>query len=145
MLERINARLGMASQDYENPIAEDYEEGMTSNSTDSRNDTSGMEKKEAPKSDSEDKERAVTDISFDDANLIYQICRYEAAWYPKAKSVWCAVFDDDDLKVCPVKCHVMSVLPLHMSCHRSWNITPSFNTGTPVDTHTQSTLSFRVL
>ena len=38
-------------------------------------------------------------LSFEDMKLVYDMCRYEAAWHPQNISYWCAAFNDDDLKV----------------------------------------------
>ena len=38
-------------------------------------------------------------LSFDDVNLMYDMCRFEKAWDPHLTSVWCAAFDEEDLKV----------------------------------------------
>ena len=42
-------------------------------------------------------------LFFKDLELIYDICRFESAWYPKNVSYWCSVFDEEDLKVITVK------------------------------------------
>ena len=42
-------------------------------------------------------------LFFKDLELIYDICRFEAAWYPNNVSYWCSVFDEEDLKVIIVK------------------------------------------
>ena len=39
------------------------------------------------------------DLSFEDINLMYDMCRFEKAWDPHLTSVWCAPFDEQDLKV----------------------------------------------
>ena len=38
-------------------------------------------------------------LFFKDVELIYDICRFQAAWYPQNISYWCAAFNEDDLKV----------------------------------------------
>ena len=38
-------------------------------------------------------------LFFKDLVLIYDICRFEAAWYPNNVSYWCSSFVDEDLKV----------------------------------------------
>jgi hypothetical protein len=38
-------------------------------------------------------------LLFTDVQLIYDICRFEAAWHPQNISYWCAAFNEDDLKV----------------------------------------------
>ena len=38
-------------------------------------------------------------LFFTDVELIYDICRFQAAWYPQNISYWCAAFNEDDLKV----------------------------------------------
>ena len=44
-----------------------------------------------------------TELTFEDVVLMYDMCRYEAAWQPHLVSVWCAVFDDSDLEVGEMK------------------------------------------
>ena len=39
------------------------------------------------------------DLSFEDVQLIYNICRYEAAWHPQDTSYWCSAFSEEDLRV----------------------------------------------
>ena len=39
-------------------------------------------------------------LDFKDVQLIYNICRFEAAWHPQNISYWCSSFSEDDLKVC---------------------------------------------
>ena len=41
----------------------------------------------------------MNELDFKDLQLIYDICRFEAAWYPQNISYWCASFSEDDLKV----------------------------------------------
>ena len=38
-------------------------------------------------------------LFFKDLELMYDICRFEAAWYPNKVSYWCAAFDEEDLRV----------------------------------------------
>ena len=38
-------------------------------------------------------------LVFKDIEVIYDICRYEAAWHPQNASYWCAAFSEEDLKV----------------------------------------------
>ncbi|XP_014471655.1 PREDICTED: multiple inositol polyphosphate phosphatase 1-like isoform X2 [Dinoponera quadriceps] len=38
-------------------------------------------------------------INKDDVFLLYDACRFEKAWQPDRLSPWCAVFDDDDMRV----------------------------------------------
>ena len=71
-------------------LSEEIEEGIehmndtVANKTVEKRDTSGQ----------------VLDLlQFDDAYLIYDICRYERARNPDDVSVWCAVFEEEDLMV----------------------------------------------
>ena len=41
------------------------------------------------------------ELSFDDAYLIYDLCRYERSRNPTSTSVWCAAFEEEDLMVIP--------------------------------------------
>jgi len=45
----------------------------------------------------ENRARAMLEIK--DIIIMYEMCRFEKAWYPDSVSVWCAVFDEADLKV----------------------------------------------
>ena len=38
-------------------------------------------------------------LFFKDVQLIYDICRFEAAWNPQNISYWCAAFNEEDLQV----------------------------------------------
>ena len=50
-------------------------------------------------SESDDHLNDVKDLSFEDIQLIYNICRYEAAWHPQDISYWCSAFSEEDLRV----------------------------------------------
>ena len=43
-------------------------------------------------------------LFFNDVQLIYDMCRFEAAWNPQNISYWCAAFNEEDLKVLNVVC-----------------------------------------
>ena len=51
------------------------------------------------KSESDDHSNDMERLSFEDVQLIYNICRYEAAWHPQDTSYWCSAFNDEDLRV----------------------------------------------
>ena len=38
-------------------------------------------------------------LIFTDIQLIYDICRFEAAWHPNNISYWCNAFSEEDLTV----------------------------------------------
>jgi hypothetical protein len=40
-----------------------------------------------------------TELTFEDIVLMFDMCRFDAAWDPHSTSVWCAAFDDSDLQV----------------------------------------------
>ncbi len=67
------------------------------NDTESDDLAKVVEKRDVKSADEQD--QPITEISFEDATVMYDICRYEKAWYPDKLSAWCAVFDNDDLKV----------------------------------------------
>ena len=50
-------------------------------------------------SESDDQLNDMENLSFEDVQLIYNICRYEAAWHPQDTSYWCSAFNDEDLRV----------------------------------------------
>lgn len=39
------------------------------------------------------------EIGFEDLVLMYDLCRYERAFWPRKVSTWCAVFDKEGLEV----------------------------------------------
>lgn len=39
------------------------------------------------------------DFTLDDMLMIYDICRYQKAWYLEQISPWCAAFTSENLKV----------------------------------------------
>lgn len=51
-------------------------------------------------------------LSFEDVQLMYDLCRYEKAFYPQSVSIWCSPFQQRDLEVTLVwgmeKCRVSS-------------------------------------
>ena len=51
------------------------------------------------KGESDDHSNDMGDLSFEDVQLIYNICRYEAAWHPQDTSYWCSAFIEEDLRV----------------------------------------------
>ena len=61
----------------------------------------GFELKCTKKKDREHK--SIDCLKWTDIILMYDICRYEKAWYPNQVSYWCALFDNDDLEVCLIK------------------------------------------
>ena len=50
-------------------------------------------------SESDDHSNDMDNLSFEDVQLIYNICRYEAAWHPQDISCWCSAFSEEDLRV----------------------------------------------
>ena len=50
-------------------------------------------------SESDDHLNDMENLSFEDVQLIYNICRYEAAWHPQDISYWCSAFSEEDLRV----------------------------------------------
>ena len=38
-------------------------------------------------------------LTFEDARLIYDYCRYGQALFPTEDSIWCTAFTEEDLKV----------------------------------------------
>ena len=60
------------------------------NSTSSNNKT--VEKREAAG-------QVMEHLEFTDMLIMYNLCRYEQAREPSMTSVWCAVFEEEDLKV----------------------------------------------
>ena len=50
-------------------------------------------------SESDDHLNDMENLSFEDVQLIYNICRYEAAWHPQNISYWCSAFSEEDLRV----------------------------------------------
>jgi len=59
------------------------------------NDRLGFTSAGTPSNDRRDDEET---LSFEDLELIYDICRFEAARHPNEKSYWCAAFCHCDLK-----------------------------------------------
>ena len=49
--------------------------------------------------ESDDHLNDMDNLSFEDVKLIYNICRYEAAWHPQDTSYWCSAFSEEDLRV----------------------------------------------
>ena len=46
-----------------------------------------------------DRVESIDSLFFNDVQLIYDMCRFEAAWNPQNISYWCAAFNEEDLKV----------------------------------------------
>ena len=44
--------------------------------------------------------QVLDELHFEDALMMYDLCRYEKARNPDDVSVWCAAFEDEDLLVC---------------------------------------------
>ena len=44
--------------------------------------------------------------------LMFDMCRFDAAWDPHHVSVWCAAFDDSDLEVNQPRAVAVEVLPV---------------------------------
>ena len=94
---KINERLGFVTEeeneqiDYEIPEQDDDILEMT-NSTETESEASNMTTSRRKRDVSEQ-------LSFEDVVLMYDMCRYEKAWYPEKISPWCAAFSKEDLKV----------------------------------------------
>ena len=98
---KINERLGFVTEeeeseqiDYEIPEqdADEILEMTNSTETETESETSNMTTSRRKRDVSEQ-------LSFEDVVLMYDMCRYEKAWYPEKISPWCAAFSKEDLKV----------------------------------------------
>lgn len=74
-------------------IPDDLEEEMM-NMTDNYLSNKTMEKREIA-----DGGQVMDELNFEDALLMFDLCRYEQSRTPEKISVWCAAFSDEDLQV----------------------------------------------
>ena len=71
------------------------------NKTIEKRDADEENNPEAGTPETENVEGQVLDeLHFEDALMMYDLCRYEKARNPDDISVWCAAFEDEDLLVC---------------------------------------------
>ena len=71
------------------------------NKTIEKRDADEENNPEAGTPETENVEGQVLDkLHFEDALMMYDLCRYEKARNPDDVSVWCAAFEDEDLLVC---------------------------------------------
>ena len=119
--------MGFGAEKVEEDILEYDEDTIEEEST---NITTVAGNKTIEKRDANENEGQILDeLHFDDVMLMYDLCRYERARNPNSISVWCAVFDQEDLMVRHETPYVLnnatSFLSIFSACPPSFKLLPT--------------------